>query len=84
MTVPCGPSRPAIRPGPRRSGNRRDREDETAPTQALGDQLAGLDEALAAIEAATHTLERSYANEIAAPEGSPERSGGAGDERPPG
>ena len=73
-----------MRPGPRRSGNRRRREDETAPTQALGDQLAGLDEALAAIEAATHTLERSYANEIAAPEGSPERSGGAGDERPPG
>lgn len=34
--------------------------------EAIGERLAGLDEVLAAIEAATHTLERGYAGEAAA------------------
>ena len=33
--------------------------------EAIGERLAGLDEVLAAIEAATHTLERGYAGESA-------------------
>lgn len=49
------------------------------PDPSVGRQLAELDEVLAAIEMATQTLERSYAEEIEEAEAAPEGEGSSGD-----
>ena len=70
-------------------------EPEPAPEQAviaaeaasIGEQLSELDDVLAAIEMATQTLERTYADEIRGAEGDEKPTAGPepveGDERPP-
>jgi hypothetical protein len=68
LEPPGGREGPAPGPEPETSGPP-EAPGPAAPSPApapepIGEQLAGLDEVLAAIEAATHSLERAYADEI--------------------
>lgn len=83
---PAPPSRPAAEPAPSP-----DAAAAAAGAESIGRQLSDLDEVLAAIEIATQTLERTYADEIEAarapapdrdePEGNGEAAADRRDER---
>lgn len=78
----AAPSPTALPSAPPPPGPREEDPDVAIESpEAIGAQLAGLDEVLAAIEAATHTLERSYADELAPKDPPPE--GGETGEKPP-